>query len=102
MQRIVFCAAVVAATALHAQEVRMPFTNLPVTGPHDVTAAMTRLGDKAAPTPCALPGQSRWSPAGAKYPAQVFYRLCNAEETRAWYERWARSVRSIFGDPGRH
>jgi uncharacterized ParB-like nuclease family protein len=89
-------------TALHAQEIRMPFTNLPVTGPFDATAMMTRLGGKPPSAPCALPGQSRWGPAGAKNPVQVFYRLCDAAEIPLWMERYARSVRQLLGDPGRH
>jgi hypothetical protein len=111
MQRILFCAAgaltltlVAATTAVHAEE-RMPFTNHPVTGPYDATSTVSWNVKTSLPK-CTIADADRRHYVratifgGTKW--ITYNPSCTQADFRRYEEQFARNVRELLGDPGKH
>jgi hypothetical protein len=88
--RALTLAAVIAATALHADDFGTRYEPVELWG----TSVRT--------IPCQAPWVPRWSIAGPGNRIHIVDRQCDPAEVRYQEEQVARDLRYLLGDPGRH
>jgi hypothetical protein len=97
-------AAVAAATVVHAEE-RMPFTNIPMSGPYDATSTVS-WSVKTSPPKCTIADADRRHYGRAKIFGGTKWIMyspsCTQADLGRYEEQFARNVRELLGDRGRH
>ena len=106
MGTLSFAVAITTATASHAETIEEMLQTLRgegVSGLHDGTALIVQRSSRSSQEPCTPPNQSRVRVYGTGKSHRVgYYRDCTESEARFQEEMWARSIRYLLGDPGRH